>query len=635
MYKFLFSLLLCGAISATTGAQPVNLAGIPEELKNKASVIVHLDNTEIEVESLDKATVKVHRIYTVLNEDGKSDLRFSEYTTRFISLEDAEIKVYDASGKQVARYKKKDLNMISTGEGLIEDGYMVYYRIQALSYPVTVDVKYEQKLKSTLFLPDFRFIAPKQAIVEANFSVKIPNTISLRFKAKNTTVQPEVTDDGKDKFYKWTVKNLSPIEYEEGSVAARDRYPQVIVVTDQFSHYGYKGDLSTWKTFGSWIRDLYNGLDVLPPERQQFFAGLVKDAPNEREKIRRVYDYLQHNFRYVSIQLGIGGLQPFSADFTDKKKYGDCKGLSNYMKAALKCVGIKSYIAIINAEYNSEPVDPGFPANEFNHVIVCVPNQPDSIWLECTSSSAEFGVLGTFTENRNALLITDDGGILVQTPKSRADENTISSVTTVAMEDDLSALAETKFRTKGAFSELVNEIVKDNKDDQKMAIVNYFGYKQPDDFLLEKDEKDPSNFVLKLAIAKVPEFNAGNKLFISPRMYKIWSRALPKAENRKLDFYFRYPFVKDDTTIYKFPSSMHPDVLPKETVMRCDYADYRTKYWYNEKENAIYAATRFKLTQHKIPVSDYPTVKKFFDDLAQDDAQKFVIQKSAGEKKAF
>src|SRR4030095_3800912 len=139
------------------------------------------------------------------------------------------------------------------------------------------------------------------------------------------------------------------------------------------------------------------------------FNNLVKDAPSESEKIKRIYEYMQNNFRYVSIQLGIGGYRPFSATFTDQKKYGDCKGLSNYMKAALKSVGIKSHIAIINAQYNAEPVDPDFPANNFNHAILCVPGK-DTIWLECTSSSAEFGKLGTFTENRNALLVTENGG---------------------------------------------------------------------------------------------------------------------------------------------------------------------------------------------------------------------------------
>jgi hypothetical protein len=421
-------------------------------------------------------------------------------------------------------------------------------------------------------------------------------------------------------------------------VAIDARDPSITFVTDKFSFLGTEGELSSWKGLGKWIRDLYKGLDALPADRQQFFANLVKEAPNDREKMRRIYDYLQHNFRYVSIQLGIGGFQPFSAEFTDQKKYGDCKALSNFMKAALKSVGIKSYVAIINAEYNQEPVDPDFPANKFNHVILCVPGQRDSTWLECTSSTTEFGELGTFTENRNALLITEDGGVLVPTPKSRPEENIMSTTTTINLADDLSGLTETIFTTRGEYREMIDNCMKDSRDDQKRVIVYLFGFKQPDDFLFAKNEKEEQNKIsLKLSIAKIPEFSAGNKLFISPHAYKIWSGNLPKAENRKTDFYFPFPFVNNDTTVFKFPLGIKPDAFPNETELKCDYAYYKTKYWYNEKENAIYSATTLTLKQHKIPAADYASVKKFFDDINQDDSQKMVVQKmSTGtDKKGF
>jgi len=226
-----------------------------------------------------------------------------------------------------------------------------------------------------------------EGIVESDYTVHVLSNLGFRYKAKHTDIQPVITDEGNARVYKWGVKNLEPLKEEKGAAESQDRYPHITFAVNRFSYYGLEGDLSSWKNFGSWIGNLYSGLDNLPPDRQQFFVDMVKDAANNKEKITRIYQYLQENFRYVSIQLGIGGLKPFPAEFTDKKKYGDCKGLSNYMKAALRSVGIKSYVAIINAEYDKEPVDPDFPENGFNHVILCVPDQKDSVWLECTSSS--------------------------------------------------------------------------------------------------------------------------------------------------------------------------------------------------------------------------------------------------------
>jgi hypothetical protein len=614
---------------------PYSLSSVPEALKKNANVIIHLSEINVEIEALDKLSMNVHKIYTVVNEEGKSALFFVQETSKDNLLDDVEIRVYNENGKQTAKYKKKDMVTTITGEGLIDDGQVTVFRIPASGYPVTVDIKFELKQKSTLFIPSFHFISINEGVVESNYMIKVPDEVGLRYKAKNTSIEPVITTEGKNKIYKWTVKNLAPIEYEEGAVSAESRYPQVVMAPIHFSFYGLEGDLSSWKSFGLWRNSLYKDLDVLPEDRRQFFSQLVKDIPDENGKIRRIYNYMQENFRYVSIQLGIGGWKPFPADFTDKKKYGDCKALSNYMKAALKSVGIKSYVAIINAEYNREAVDPDFPCNNFNHVILCVPGQKDSVWLECTSSTTEFNELGTFTENRNALLVTEEGGVLVPTPKSRSSSNVLSTVTTVQLSDDLSGLTNTTFTARGEFKELMDRILKEKKDDQKAAIVFYFGFKQPDDFELSKDVNDANKAKLLMAVAKVPGFTSGSKLFISPRFYRMWPGSLPKADERKLDYYFRYPFEKSDTTILKLPAGIKPDVLPKENELRCDYAVYKTKYWYNDSENSIYSATSLVLKQHKIPASAYASVKKFFDDVIQDDSQKMVVQKNAADKKAF
>jgi hypothetical protein len=80
------------------------------------------------------------------------------------------------------------------------------------------------------------------------------------------------------------------------------------------------------------------------------------------------------------------------------------------MYSLLNAVNIKAYWAIIRAGVNEYPADPGFPNNSFNHEILCIPFKNDTTWLECTSTTQPFGKLGSFTENRNALLITEDGG---------------------------------------------------------------------------------------------------------------------------------------------------------------------------------------------------------------------------------
>lgn len=633
--SYLFVVFSCLAV--LTKAQLPNLAAVPDSLKKGASVIVHAENINFTVEGLEKATLKSYRLFTVLNEDGNDALLFNEYSSKYLSLEDAEIKVYDASGKQVEKRKKKEMSTTAVGEGLVEDGYVTYYRVKPAAYPVTVEFSVEQKFKSTLSIPDYRFIQSGEAVVQSTYTATLPAGMKLRYKANRCNLAPVVSEGEKGTTYQWTVKNLPPIDYEEGSTARRGRYPFISIVTDQFSHYGFQGDLSSWKSFGGWIKGLYDGLDELPPERQQFFLQLVASAPNEQEKIRRIYQYLQANFRYVSIQLGIGGFRPFSATFTDQKKYGDCKALSNFMKAALKAVGIRSCVAIINAGHNEEPVDAVFPANDFNHVVLCVPGK-DSVWLECTSATAEFNRLGTFTENRNALLVTENGGVLVATPTSDPLTNTLTTYTVVTMDNDLSAKSETLMDATGDLGEMMTDLAKETRDVQKQTLVYSFGYKQPDDFIFTGEKTGThQQTTMKMIVRKLPEFAAGQKYFFNPRLQKIWAGKLPRTEERKQDYYFHFPFVKKDTTVLKLPAGFLPDVLPAEKELNTPYGYYHAKTWYNEAEKAFYTATNLTLKKHKVAAPDFKSVKTFFDEVAQDDTQKIVVKRTetAVEKKAF
>jgi hypothetical protein len=377
-----------------------------------------------------------------------------------------------------------------------------------------------------------------------------------------------------------------------------------------------------------WYASLKKGIDVLPEDKKIFFRDMVSSAKNDKEKIRIIYEYLQKNFRYVSIQLGIGGFKPFPAAFTESKKYGDCKGLSNFMQAALDGVGIKSYQALINRQSNGLPVDPDFPHNNFNHVILLVPLKEDSVWLECTSSSLDFGSLDVSTENKNALLITENGGILISTPVSNSHSNIFSAYSKVMLKEDGSGDMETALHTAGEYKEMIDDILKAKRDEQKQSLVTDLSFKQPDDFELSKKEGESTHTaLLKMSIEKVPEFSAGSKLFLAPRLYKIWGRKLPKTDNRRLDFYFNFPFEKTDTTVYVLPAGYKVDALPPAKEFKTEYASYLSKCWYDETQKAVYSSVQIILKQHVIPAAKYAEIKKFFDDVLINDGQKIVVKK--------
>ena len=182
--------------------------------------------------------------------------------------------------------------------------------------------------------------------------------------------------------------------------------------------------MDTWENYAKWIMLLNKDRNVMPDQSKKQAHELTKNAKSTEEKVRILYEYMQNKTRYVGIQLGIGGFQPFEASVVDQTGYGDCKALSNYMVTLLKEVGITANYTLIRAGANAPAMDISFPSSQFNHVIVAVPNETDTLWLECTSQTNPFGYLGDFTGDRYALMITDVGGKIVKTPAYTASQNT-------------------------------------------------------------------------------------------------------------------------------------------------------------------------------------------------------------------
>src|SRR6185436_4664575 len=229
-----------------------DLSAIPDSIKKNADVIVQYENKVFTIRDIDEATLHIHTIFTVVNENGKDELDFHVFTSKYKTLEDADIKVYDAKGKLLSKHKKKEMTTQAMGEGLVEDGYVTYYTISAYNFPVTVDLEYEVKYKGTLLYPSYDILVPNQGVVESSFTARVASSLDLRYKEKNTTLKPDIKDDGKIKTYTWSVKNLTPIEYESGAVEFSERFPSVELAPNKFSFYGNNGDLSSWKNYGLW-----------------------------------------------------------------------------------------------------------------------------------------------------------------------------------------------------------------------------------------------------------------------------------------------------------------------------------------------------------------------------------------------
>jgi Domain of Unknown Function with PDB structure (DUF3857) len=607
------------------------ISAIPDSLKKNADAVFRVDEAELKIVSPSKYYFKEHKVITLFNESAENHLMHYYGYSKFLKYDDIKIAIYNKDGILIKKYTEKDFTRRAYDDdiSIVTDSKIMYLQTAAPGYPCTVEISKEIIANGYLELPDWAVQSPKEAVELSKYTVIVPADIEIRHRTRGIKLDPVITEEGNNKKYYWELHNRTAKEQEEGALRNYEIFPEIEIAPRKFEYDDYKGEFNTWADFGRWNYQLYESAAPFNESRKAEISALLAGSNTEKEKISRLFAYMQNNLRYVSVQLGIGGFKPFDVEFVDKKKYGDCKALSNYMRNLLKVAGIKSYPALVNAGKRSEAADPAFPSDPFNHVILCTFPDGDTTWLECTSSSTEVGKLGGFTENRYALLLTEEGGKLVPTPKSKASDNVFGSTTTVTLNEDGSGKTSTSFITTGSYlQDFIYYIGEGKKDEQKKYIVQRLGFVQPDDFEIVYDKKNKfAPTKLSMMVEKIPEFSAGSKHFLSPRIYKIWGYALPAAEKRKNDYLLDIPFIKTDTTIYQLPEGYGIDNLPKPRDIKFEYGSFKTNYTFDAVRKAVISSARLELKQHIIPAAKYMASKSFFNEVLEEYTEKIVVKR--------
>lgn len=603
---------------------------IPDSLNKDAYMVMRDEYIKLSIKDKNTARYEVHQVFTVMNEQAKKYLSFVAYSDKFSVLDDAEIKLYDQAGNKKNTWSKKEMNSGKYGDELVPEGKYTFFDVSTASYPITVEFNYSIKYKGIINLPGYDMHAPWRSIQHSVFEIEAPAELGVRYKLINTNMQPSISNNGGKEIYKWELNNLRSYKLEKHSGSSSAYKPMVLVAPNKFQLDEYDGDMTSWKNYGIWMNDLYAKVSDLTETKKQFYVNMVKDAATDKEKAAILYNYMQNNMRYVSIQLGIGGWKPFPASFVDEKKYGDCKALSNYLRSTLAAVGIKSNIIVIYRDYEPKIVDEKFPVNDFNHVILCIPQAKDSIWLECTSRTLPFANLDETTLNRKAVMVTESGGILVNTPPSNYKTNTETVNTVIDVTAEGSAKVKMTYLLFGEMRDKMLMSFHDMKDDEKRrAIIAKMKLKQPDELVINtsKDKANPYQVTAAMDYEKVYSFNAGSKLFFESRLYSMFDEEIPEYAGRKNDYYFIFPYQAMDTTVYKFPAGFSLENMPKNKVAEFPFANYNCIYNWDAAAQTLTSITQLQIKERVIKAADYSKLVDFRKQVMADMNEKIVMKK--------
>lgn len=389
---------------------------IPDSLKRGACSVVRDYSVEFVQKSATGGEAQFRKTVTVLNAEGLEGATFIHVDGHFSKLKKFKGDISNSQGKQVVKLRRSDLKESTLSSGLTSDSHTYYYECPPYSYPFSVTYEWTCDYSNGMLVyPDFYpQISYNQSVQNASYRLSVPGNVDVIYRSNRIGKTPEVTRHDEYKTYAWTGISLTA-SHPAYNGDARSVVGYIESEPTVFECDGYEGRQDTWQNFGIWKNKLLQGRDNLPEDEKQKIIAMTRDAASPVEKIRILYDYLARNTRYVSIQLGIGGWQPIDAATVCRTKFGDCKGLTNYMKAMLAVAGIPSVYTCISVE--EKRLCPHLPGvHQLDHAILCVPLPADTLWLECTNAYLPFGYVHSDIAGHDAMLVDGGGGRLVRLP---------------------------------------------------------------------------------------------------------------------------------------------------------------------------------------------------------------------------
>lgn len=628
-YSPLLLLVICHSLFSQN--LDLSILTIPDSLKTNANAVFRYDHTNIEILSPSKMKTYKDVAVTILNKHGDGDGNINLFYDNHESISNIKVKILNAFGIEIKKIKSGEFNDVSAASGsLYTDNRVKYYHHVPIDYPYTIKYSYEISTSNTAFIPKWIPINYYYASTQlSTYNLSYPEDIIIRFKENNFENHNITNNSTKSKF-SYTLKNGLAIENESDSPLFLNFGPYLQLAANKFHLAGVDGEADNWLEFGKWMYDkLLAGTTELPITTKTEIKNLVDGIENPEERARLVYDYMQEKTRYISVQIGIGGWKPMLANDVDELGYGDCKALTNYTHALLKEANVPSYYTIIYAK-EKRNIDNELASIQGNHAILMVPTKNDTIWLECTSQKVPFGYLGTFTDDRDVLVVTPEGGKIMHTKSYENDENKQTIKGEFTLDENGNIIVKAKIESLGIQyndNYYINDYDAKERESYYKGFFNEINNIKIDKINLKNDDR-------KTCFIENIEFTAANYAVLSGDRMLVRLNTLntnnhvPKRfRNRKLPLEIKHGFIHKDEIIINLPKNYSIEALASNKKYETKFGTYKIAI---EQLNDYQLKYNRELLvkQGMYTVQDYSNYRKFYKKINQLDNSKIVLLKN-------
>ena len=641
----LLAILLMGALPAHGyGSQipdwAINASAVKGDWGD-AKAVVLLQDTLLTVQPDGKAIERERMVVKILRPEGRDYATPAATFSKDQKLLSFHVWSISPDGHH---YTMKDSEFVEAGAS----SYGILYedeRVRTASPPGAdpggvVAWEITQQIPTYLSSDDWLFQNPVPT-AETSFEIDLPSgwhqyAVWFRHDAMAST-------QGTPDHFRWEMDNLKGIDLSQvqmhpawTALAGR--------MTVHFSANPIPEGSALWGKIGTW----YQGLAAPRSEGTPDISAEARSVGGDGDfmaRLSNVANFMQQQIRYVGIEIGIGNLQPHSAEEVFRNRYGDCKDKATLMISMLSAVGIRATWVLV--DHRRGVIDPGTPSMFGDHVIVAIeiPTGYDNPRLQAVVTTPggkrylifdptnQYVPIGEIPENEQGgygLLVAGTDSQAIQFPILNPDTDTTDRTAKFKLSPDGTLTGEVTVLHSGASSWSLRENLsmaseKDQRKNLEQALQQSLssftlGTEKTGNVLVLDKPLEMQYQVTAPMYAK----NAGTLLLVRTRV--LGSDAYSLLDKPRV-----YPISFDGAGTWKddfdvtIPAGYAVDDVPTAVNMDVGFASYSSEV---KAENGVLHYHRvYTLKQLTLPPSDYAALLKLQAVIATDENSDAVLKK--------
>ncbi len=227
----------------------------------------------------------------------------------------------------------------------------------------------------------FFSLPPGTEIGKYYFLIQHAETRALKWKTSSPDLTPQITNDNGVVRCCWTNTNYSSPDPEGCVPPGLLLFPWIQV-----------SDCPDWQTIARALVAAWE--KQMPGDAVARMVAEISDfSADPLVRITKAIETVQDEFRYLSVNVELGGQIPAAPDLVIRRRYGDCKDVAFLLVQILRALGLRARPVLVNT-YWIKSIGSMLPSpNIFNHAIVEYEIGTEKRWVDGTVKNQGGGAL--------------------------------------------------------------------------------------------------------------------------------------------------------------------------------------------------------------------------------------------------